>query len=61
MYLIHFFTTVKTAVCWTVWHRWWLDTELDFPSVRRGLAVVPSAGTVSGCKMQIWRKELGSL
>lgn len=53
MYLIHFFTTVKTAVCWTVWHRWWLDTELDFPSVRRGLAVVPSAGTVSGCKMQI--------
>lgn len=26
-----------------------------FPSVQRGLAVVPSVGTVSGCKLRIWR------
>lgn len=32
-----------------------LATELVFPSVQRGLAVVPSAGTVSGCKGRIWK------
>lgn len=30
-----------------------LATELAFPSVQRGLAVVPSAGTASGYKMRI--------
>lgn len=32
-----------------------LTTELVFPSVQRGLAVVPSAGTVSGCKIKSWK------
>lgn len=32
-----------------------LATELVFPSVQRGLAVVPSAGTVSVCKIRIWK------